>query len=107
MNQGYSNRFVAKIVYSCECLAKILLYEQVANFMSSNSLSTDYLDALSMMTPEEMRTRYLISENDSVAFNRPRQQVVIMLNNLRLLKSCIKSKNKIELKFCSLVSGGS
>ena len=69
MNQGYSNRFVAKIVYSCECLAKILLYEQVANFMSSNSLSTDYLDALSMMTPEEMRTRYLISENDSVAFN--------------------------------------
>ena len=37
MNQGYSNRFVAKIVYPCECLAKILLSEQVANFMSSNS----------------------------------------------------------------------
>lgn len=69
MNQGYSNRFVAKIIYPCECLAKILLNEQVANFMNSNSLSTDYLDALSMMTPEEMRTRYLISENDSITFN--------------------------------------
>ena len=69
MNQGYSNRFVAKIVYPCECLAKILLYGQVANFMSSNALSTDYLDALSMMTPEEIRTRYLISENDGTAFN--------------------------------------
>ena len=75
MGQGYSNRFVAKIVYPCECLAKILLYGQVANFMSSDASSTDYLDALSMMTPEEMRTRYLISENDSAAFNAEKNVV--------------------------------
>lgn len=75
MNQGYSNRFVAKVVYPCECLAKILMYGQVANFMNSNSLSTDYLDALSMMTPEEMQTRYLISENDSVTFNAEKNVV--------------------------------
>lgn len=69
MDQGYSNRFVAKIVYPCECLAKILLYGQVANFINSDASSADYLNDLSMMTPEEMRTRYLISENDSAAFN--------------------------------------
>lgn len=54
MDQGYSNRFIAKIIYPCECLAKILLYGQVANFMSSNALSTNYVNTLSMMTPEEM-----------------------------------------------------
>ena len=75
MNQGYSNRFVAKIVYPCECLAKILLYEQVANFMSSNALIADYLDALSKMTPEEMRTRYLIIVSDSFAFNYEQNMV--------------------------------
>lgn len=69
MNQGYSNRFVAKIVYPCECLAKILINEQVANFMSSSALSTDYLDALLRMTPEEMRTKYLTIVGDSFAFN--------------------------------------
>lgn len=75
MNQGYSNRFVAKVVYPCECLAKILLNEQVANFMSSNSLSTDYLDALSMMTPEGMRTRYLIIVSGSFAFKDEQNMV--------------------------------
>lgn len=75
MNQGYSNRFVAKIVYPCECLAKILLYGQVANFMSSNALSTNYVNTLSMMTPEEMRTRYLTIVGDSFAFNDEQNMV--------------------------------
>lgn len=75
MGQGYSNRFVAKIVYPCECLAKVLLLEQVSRFVGSSALSTDYLSNLSMMTPEEMRTRYLISENDSVAFNAEKNVV--------------------------------
>lgn len=75
MDQGYSNRFVAKIVYPCECLTKILLYEQVANFMSSNALSTNYVNTLSMMTPEEMRTRYLTIVGDSFAFNDEQNMV--------------------------------
>ena len=75
MDQGYSNRFIAKIVYPCECLAKILLYEQVANFMSSNALSADYVNALSMMTPEEMQTRYLTIVGDNFAFNDERNMV--------------------------------
>lgn len=75
MDQGYSNRFVAKIVYPCECLAKILLYGQVANFMSSNALSTNYVNTLSMMTPEEMRTRYLTIVGDSFAFNDEQNMV--------------------------------
>lgn len=89
MNQGYSNRFVAKVVYPCECLAKILMYGQVANFMNSNSLSTDYLDALSMMTPEEMQTRYLISENDSVTFNAEKNVVKLAYTTQdELLRLC-------------------
>lgn len=75
MDQGYSNRFIAKIVYPCECLAKILLYEQVANFMSSNALSADYANSLSMMTPEEMRTRYLVIVGDNFAFNDEQNMV--------------------------------
>lgn len=75
MDQGYSNRFVAKIVYPCECLAKILLYGQVANFMSSNALSTNYVNTLSMMTPEEMRTRYLTIVGDNFAFNDEQNMV--------------------------------
>lgn len=75
MDQGYSNRFIAKIVYPCECLAKILLYEQVANFMSSNALSADYVNTLSMMTPEEMRTRYLTVVGDNFAFNDEQNMV--------------------------------
>lgn len=92
MDQGYSNRFVAKIVYPCECLAKILLSEQVANFMSSNSLSTDYLNALSMMTPEEMRTRYLISKNDSTAFN----------DEKNVLKAAYTTQDEL-LRLCELL----
>lgn len=89
MNQGYSNRFVAKIVYPCECLAKILINEQVANFMSSSALSTDYLDALLRMTPEEMRTRYLISENDSTAFNDEKNLVKVAYTTQdELLRLC-------------------
>lgn len=89
MDQGYSNRFVAKVVYPCECLAKILTYGQVANFMNSNSLSTDYLDALSMMTPEEMQTRYLISENDSVTFNAEKNVVKLAYTTQdELLRLC-------------------
>ena len=75
MNQGYSNRFVAKLIYPCECLAKVLLLEQVSRFVGSSALNTDYLNNLSMMTPEEMRTRYLISENDSAAFNAEKNVV--------------------------------
>lgn len=75
MDQGYSNRFITKIVYPCECLAKILLYEQVANFMSSNVLSTNYVNTLSMMTPEEMRTRYLAVVGDNFAFNDEQNMV--------------------------------
>ena len=75
MDQGYSNRFIAKIVYPCECLAKILLYEQVANFMISNALSADYVNALSMMTPEEMQTRYLAVVGDNFAFNDEQNMV--------------------------------
>lgn len=75
MDQGYSNRFIAKIVYPCECLAKILLYGQVANFMSSNALSTNYVNTLSMMTPEEMRTRYLTIVGDNFVFNDEQNMV--------------------------------
>lgn len=75
MNQGYSNRFVAKVVYPCECLAKILLYGQVDHFMGSSALSIDYLNNLSIMTPEEMRTRYLIIVGDSFAFKDEQNMV--------------------------------
>lgn len=75
MDQGYSNRFIAKIIYPCECLAKILLYGQVASFMSSNALSTNYVNTLSMMTPEEMRTRYLTIVDDNFAFNDEQNMV--------------------------------
>lgn len=92
MNQGYSNRFVAKIVYPCECLTKILINEQVANFMSSSTLSTDYLDALLRMTPEEMRTRYLISENDSTAFN----------DEKNLVKAAYTTQDEL-LRLCELL----
>lgn len=68
MNQGYSNRFVAKVVYPCECLAKVLLLERVSRFVGISALSTDYLSNLSMMTPEEMRTRHLIIVDDNFAF---------------------------------------
>lgn len=89
MDQGYSNRFIAKIVYPCECLAKILLYEQVANFMSSNALSADYVNALSKMTPEEMRTRYLIIVSDSFAFKDEQNMVSkAYLTQDELLKLC-------------------
>ena len=43
--------------------------------MSSNALIADYLDALSKMTPEEMRTRYLIIVSDSFAFNYEQNMV--------------------------------
>lgn len=74
MSQGYSNRFVAKIVYPCECLAKILMFHIVGldSFSSighDDNLDGDYLETLSMMTPEEMQTRYLIIVSDSFAFN--------------------------------------
>lgn len=75
MDQGYSNRFIAKIIYPCECLTKILLYGQVASFMSSNALSTNYVNTLSMMTPEEMRTRYLTIVDDNFAFNDEQNMV--------------------------------
>lgn len=92
MDQGYSNRFIAKIIYPCECLAKILLYGQVANFMSSNALSADYVNTLSMMTPEEMRTRYLISENDSTAFN----------DEKNLVKAAYTTQDEL-LRLCELL----
>lgn len=52
-----------------------MLYEQVANFMSSNVLSTNYVNTLSMMTPEEMRVRYLTIVGDNFAFNDEQNMV--------------------------------
>lgn len=80
MNQGYSNRFVAEIIYPCECLAKILMFhvvgsESFSSIGHDDSLDGDYLETLSMMTPEEMRTRYLIIVGDNFAFTDEQNMV--------------------------------
>lgn len=94
MNQGYSNRFVAKIIYPCECLAKILMFHVVGleSFSSvghNDSLDVDYLESLSEMAPEEMRTRYLVIVGDSFAFNDEQNTVKIAYSTQdELLRLC-------------------
>ena len=43
--------------------------------MSSNALSTNYVNTLSMMTPGEMQTRYLAVVGDNFAFNDEQNMV--------------------------------
>lgn len=94
MSQGYSNRFVAKIVYPCECLAKILMFhvvglESFSSIGHDDNLDGDYLETLSMMTPEEMQTRYLIIVSDSFAFNDEQNMVKMAYSTPdELLKLC-------------------
>lgn len=93
MNQGYDNRFIAQVIYPCQCLAKILLAEQITIFASDNRSKTDYFNILALITPEEMRTRYLIEEG-----------VGHLTDEEKVVKSAYSTQDEL-LELCKLLHG--
>lgn len=95
MNQGYDNRFIAQVMYPCQCLAKVLLVDQIARLSFNNrSLSnSDCFNAVASMTPEEMRTRYLID-----------QDVGHLTDEEKVVKSAYSTQDEL-LELCKLLYG--
>ena len=95
MNQGYDNRFIAQVIYPCQCLAKVLLFDQIAlhSFNDRSSSNSDCFNALSSLTPEEMRTRYLIEEG-----------VGHLTDEEKVVKSAYSTQDEL-LELCKLLHG--
>lgn len=93
MNQGYDNRFIAQVIYPCQCLAKVLLFDSIARLSFDNKSYSDYFNAVASMTPEEMRTRYLIN-----------QGVGHLTDEQKIVKSAYSTQDEL-LELCKLLYG--